>query len=98
MNKQKFYHGTSDELIADIIDEEGLRGGYNEVGGTHGRWKIPRLFLVKDIDIAKKYGQFIFEVYVDELRTIRVIDGVGDECFIIEGDGILVEAKDIFLE
>jgi len=101
MNTIKFYHGTSQENVEKIF-AEGLKGGDNSKGGTHGSWEEPTLFLAVNDWVAQKYGTVIeitlTEEQLDELGARRIIDGLGDECYIIEGekgkfDEILIPAK-----
>lgn len=88
------YHGSSWEHIDSII-YEGLRGGDNTKGGTHGVWDTPTLFLARDEFVARKYG-VVVQVLVtkEELDHMeRINDGLGDPCFLIEGEGILIAPK-----
>ena len=86
------YHGTN-HITAEKILEEGLRGGDNTTGGTHGIWDAPALFMTPHLSVAKKYGNtiLIIEYFPEFDGGYKINDGIGDECIVIEGEGILIE-------
>jgi hypothetical protein len=86
------YHGTP---VPNRVLREGLHGGDNSNGGTHGFWDTPRLFTSPKQWVAAKYGTVIraripYGLYK---RGDRLNDGLGDECCVFEGEGILIPAK-----
>lgn len=86
-----FYHGTPHYNIPSI-KRSGLIGGYNTIGGTHGVFEKPRLYLTNSKYVAAKYGTVIeVEIPLDRFKEfddkIRVsTDGLGDRVYIIEGN------------
>ena len=82
------YHGTSFEN-AQLILDEGLIGGDNTSGGTHGTWGEPVLFVAPSQETAEKYGNTLLEIKIP-LReywknyhsTVDIInDGLGDRVY-----------------
>jgi len=83
-----FYHGTR-LLFADDIKRMGLKGGYNLVGGTHGTFDQPLLYLAQTKTVARKYGT-VFEVRIPlskikkfMQKTTVSVDGLGDRVYIV---------------
>ncbi len=93
----KLFHGTHHSNLESILTE-GLKGGDNLSGGNKGAWNHPRLFLTPDLHVASQYGDVVVVVDVDESNGTWIIDGVGDKCFVVEGetwDDILVSDLDV---
>lgn len=89
----QLYHGTSVENHETIL-EEGLRGGDNTCGGNRGVWDTPLLFLSDSYEVAQKYGEvLIIDLPDDFYLPERINDGLGDPCYVLEGEGILVPAE-----
>jgi len=94
------YHATPIESLEIILDE-GLRGGYNTIGGNRGIFMTPTLFLAQEKWVAEKYARngVIIHIFLtkEELDTFdQINDGLGDTCFLKEGEGILVDADKIW--
>lgn len=99
------YHGLIGSRHARKINQEGLRGGYNQFGGNHGTWDHPILFTTPDLWVARKYATicmrekgYIFTIdlsgsWVNEHMPEIINDGLGDRCWVWEGDGILIPSE-----
>lgn len=90
------FHGTQSDNV-DRVLKEGLKGGDNTTGGTHGTFENPILFLARDRDVAKKYG-IVLAVYFTKEQFMDLdefIDGIGDQCYSLEGEAILITADRI---
>jgi len=87
--KVELYHGTNYENIQSILDN-GLKGGNNSKGGTHGQFTTPSLYLAVREHVAKKYGSIIIititKEQLEKLGARYINDGLGDECVVIESE------------
>jgi len=90
------YHGTSFQMLP-IVLKQGLKGGFNDIGGNHGRWEIPILFTSPYIEVAEKYGTVVEIDIPDDILSsfdFEILnDGLGDKCWVLEGEGVLIDNK-----
>lgn len=92
----RLYHGTLIDHALLIMDQ-GLKGGDNSFGGNRGIWEVPLLFMSPDEAVAEKYGVVIEinipEEFILDFNFEILNDGLGDKCWVLEGDGVLIDKK-----
>lgn len=97
-NSVILFHGSPSDSVEQIFDE-GLRGGDNTTGGTHGTWEKPVLFLTPGFNVAAKYGVVLkIEIPVEKFIKMpweTLTDGLGDRVYCLETveDDILIPAE-----
>ena len=84
-----FFHGSPH--WREILDN-GLQGGDNTCGGTHGVFDHPIIFLAKSPDVAQKYGKVLtIRIPYNIFKTLNgeyIVDGLGDGCFTIDNQSL----------